>query len=63
LSWFSTTLLSFFRIGVEFPHSTEISGIVSGVSADVTTEQRTSYRGAYLTKPLFDQVARAFRER
>jgi hypothetical protein len=41
MSWFSTTVLSFFRIGVEFPHSAEISGIVGGVSADVTTEQRT----------------------
>jgi HlyD family secretion protein len=79
----------------------EINGVVSRVSADVTTEQRTgiSYYtariaigpdelarlgdvrlvpgmpvevfiktadrtvGSYLTKPLFDQVARAFRER
>ncbi|MCA6116507.1 HlyD family type I secretion periplasmic adaptor subunit [Bradyrhizobium sp. WSM 1738] len=79
----------------------EISGTVSRVSADVTTEQRTGMTyytariaiepheiarlgdvkllpgmpveafiktgdrtvGSYLTKPLFDQVARAFRER
>jgi HlyD family secretion protein len=79
----------------------EINGVVSRVSADVTTEQRTGLTyytariaigsdelarlgdvrlvpgmpvevfiktadrtvGSYLTKPLFDQVARAFRER
>jgi HlyD family secretion protein len=79
----------------------EINGVVSRVSADVTTEQRTGVTyyttriaiapeelarlgevrlvpgmpveafiktadrtvGSYLTKPLFDQVARAFRER
>ena len=79
----------------------EINGVVSRVSADVTTEQRTGIAyytariaigpdelarlgdvrlvpgmpveafiktadrtvGSYLTKPLFDQVARAFRER
>lgn len=79
----------------------EINGVVSRVSADVTTEQRTGVTyytariaiapeelarlgevklvpgmpveafiktadrtvGSYLTKPMFDQVARAFRER
>jgi HlyD family secretion protein len=79
----------------------EINGVVSRVSADVTTEQRTGITyytariaitpdelarlgevklvpgmpveafiktaertvGSYLTKPRFDQVARAFRER